>query len=176
MQRHFFASDADLLPVIEQVERRHPIRYVVAGLFASSTPERVELGAVLTEGKYHNEVGYLVTPAPFEVQVRPVPQCRGGVLYAIDELDNPSCITLRPGGMAGATVLLPGVVGTVSKGGPVVSLHRAFVSAIGKHFKRVQSYWVGPAASKLLGQGVRLTISATAPREYDLAIAAGRDV
>lgn len=176
MQCNFFASDVDLLPVLEKVERKHSIKYFAAGLFASSTPAQVELGAVLTAGAHHKDVGYLVTPATFEVQARSVPQRKGGTLYAIDAVENPSSITLRPGGMVGKTVLLPGVVCTVSQEEVSVVLYRAFVSAIGKHFQRVQSYWVGPAALKLLGQGVRLTVSAKAPREYDLALVAERNV
>lgn len=177
MQRNFFAFSTDLLPVLEQVERKHRITYVSAGLFTSSSSARVELGAaLLTALDRDTEVRYLVTPATVEVQVRPVPQLSGGILYAVDELANPSSITLRLGGMAGTSVLLPGVVSTVAEEGEPVVLHRAFVSAIGKYFKRVQSYWVGPAALNMLAQGVRLTHSAKAPREYDLVLAEGRGV
>ncbi len=176
MQRNFFASGTDLLPVLEQVERKHRITYVAAGLFTSSSSARIELGAALTAFDRDTDVGYLVTPATVEVQVRPVPQRSGGILYAVDELANPLSITLRLGGMVDTSVLLPGVVGTGSKEGQSVVLHRAFVSAIGKYFKRVQSYWVGPTALTLLAQGVRLTHSAKAPREYDLALAEGRGV
>jgi hypothetical protein len=176
MQRNFFALDVDLLSILEQVERKHSIKYCAAGLFASATPMQVELGAALSAGEHCNGAGYLVTPAAFEVRVRPVPQREGGTLYAIDELENPSGITLRPGGFVGKNVLLPGVVGTSSNDGPAVVLHRAFVSAIGKHFKRVQSYWVGPGAFELLGHGARLTVSVKAPREYDLALVAEHDV
>jgi hypothetical protein len=176
MQCNFFASNADLIPVLEQVERKHSIKYFAAGLFASSTPAKIDLGAVLTAGEHCKDDGYLVTPANFEVEARSVPQRKGGTLYAIDALKNPSSITLRPGGMVSKTVLLPGVVGTASMDEVAVMLHGAFASAIGKHFKRVQSYWVGPAAFKLLGQGVRLTISAKAPREYDLALVVERHV
>ncbi len=173
MQRNFFASGTDLLPVLEQVELRNRITYVAAGLFTSPESARVELGAMLTSVDSGNEIGYLVTPATVEVQVRPVPQRKGGTLYAVDELANPSSITLRLGGLAGTSILLPGVVGTVSKDGPAAMLHRAFASAIGKYFKRVQSYWVGPAALALLAEGVRLAPSAKAPREYDLVLTEG---
>lgn len=176
MQCNFFASNADLIPVLEQVERKHSIKYFAAGLFASSTPAQIDLGAVLTASEHCKDDGYLVTLAAFEVKPRSAPQRKGGTLYAIDGLKNPSSITLRPGGMVGKTVLLPGVVGTVSQDEVAVVLHRAFASAIGKHFKRVQSYWVGPAAFKLLSQGVRLTTSAKAPREYDLVLVVERHV
>jgi hypothetical protein len=173
MQCNFFASGADLLPVLEQVERKHRVIYVAAGLFTSSALAPVELGAVLKAIDRSSDAAYLVTPATVKVQIRPVPQRSGEILYAVDQSTNPLSITLRPGGMAGTNVLLPGVVGTVSKKAESVELHRAFASAIGKCFKRVQSYWVGPAALTLLAQGVRLTHSAKAPRQYDLVLAEG---
>lgn len=176
MQCNFFASNVDLIPVLEQVERKHAIKYFAAGLFASSTPVQIDLGAVLTASKHCKDDGYLVTPANLEVEARSVPQRKGGTLYAIDALKNPSSITLRPGGMVSNTVLLPGVVGTASQDEVAVVLHRTFAYAIGKHFKRVQSFWVGPSAFRLLGQDVRLTISAKAPREYDLALVVERHV
>jgi hypothetical protein len=176
MQRNFFATGSDFLPVLEQVERKHPVTYLAAGLFASAELARVELGVLLTGINGGSDVGYLVTPEMVEVHVRPVPQCKGGILYAVDAVANPASITLRPGCMVGANVLLAGTVGTDSTNGQSAALHRAFVGAIGKHFKRVQSYWVGPAALALLSQGARLTPSVKAPREYDLRLEAGCDV
>jgi hypothetical protein len=176
MQCNFFAFGTDLLPVLEQVDRKHRFTYVASGLFTSPVSERVELGARLTCSSEGYNAGYLVTPDTTEILVRPVPQRKGGFLYAVDELANPSSITLHLGGMVCANVLLPGSVGTVSTHGSSVVLHRAFVCAIGKCFKRVKSYRVGPAALSLLAQGVRLTSSAKAPREYDLVLPEVRGV
>ena len=176
MQRNFFAAGNDLLPILEHVALKHPVAFASAGLFASSVVVRVQRAAVLAANGTGEENTFLVTPASVEVMVRAIPQRAGGTKYAVDELANPSSISLRVGCMAGPNVLIPGMVGTVATDGPASVLHRAFVSAIGKHFKRVQSYWVGPAAFALLAQGVRLTISAGTPPEYDLQLSGAGDV
>jgi hypothetical protein len=174
MQRNFFAAADDLLAVFEIVEQKHHVAYVATGMFSSPGLTQFESGASLPAPESGGESAFLVTPSELAVTVRSVPQRSGGTLYAVDELANPTSATLRLGRACGRDVLLPGVIGTTATAGPAVVIHRAFASAIGKSFKRVQSYWVGPAAHALLEQGVRLTISENAAPEYDLAYGSSR--
>lgn len=175
MQRNFFAAADDLLAVFEIVERKHRVTYVAAGMFTSSALTQFESGANLPVPQSRADSAFLVTPSELAVKVRSVPQRSGGTLFAVDELANPASATLRLGSACGRDVLLPGVIGTTASAGPAADIHRAFALAIGKRFKRVQSYWVGPAAHALLEQGVRLTIGENAAPGYDLAYGSAGD-
>ena len=103
------------------------------------------------------------------MKVRPVPQTVGGIRYAVDQLVNPYSITFNHGGFFSPTILLYGRVDTVSDEETAIRLYRAFANAIGKSFKRVRAFWVGPDAYEHFRHGCRLTIGANSPTEYDLA-------
>jgi hypothetical protein len=45
---------------------------------------------------------------------------------------------------------------------------KRFNSAVKKTFTKVKAFYVGPKALELLERGMRLTISAQSPREFDL--------
>ena len=176
MQRHFYATADDLLPIFERVERKHDLSYTLTELLYSPVLTQVRLGALLpslrSPAPYRNAVAgpqYLVTPAEAAVHVRDVPQRSGGVRYAVDQLINPDSIIVQHGGFFRPDVLLYGRVGTVSDTDFSRRVYRAFSSAIAKQFVRVRSFYVGPQAHALLGQGCRLTIGEDSPVEYDLA-------
>ena len=175
MQRHFYATANDLLPIFEWVEKKHELTYNLTGLFESSrlAPiyHGIELPSLHLPAPYPSATGcpcYLVTLRATPVLVRKVPQNRGGVRFAVDQLLNPDSIILQHGGLFGSNVLLYGRVGTVSINPVATKLHRVFSSAITKHFRRIQSFWVGPEAAGLLSAGYRLTIGAKAAHECDL--------
>jgi hypothetical protein len=174
--RHFYATKDDLLPVIEAFEAKEPVKYVLTGLHR---------GAELTVYSRGRDIGTLGLPAPHAnaisgynylvalsteiIQVQTCPQNSGGVRYAVDQGVNPRTITLLHGAFFAPDVLLYGRVGTVSDEPVAIRLYRAFSGALTKRFHRIQEFWVGPNAAKLLVSGCRLTIGANSPREFDLA-------
>jgi hypothetical protein len=173
-QRHFFALPDDLLGVFKQVEARRPVSFVLTGLFETAEFAVFHSGAelpTLRSAASRQSVEcptYLVMPASASVNVRPVPQRKGGVRYAIDQLDNPDTTTLTHGGLHTANVLISGRVATVSTTPIGRQLQAAFSNAIGKLFGRVNAFYVGPRAMELLRGGCRLTQNALSPAEYDL--------
>ena len=176
-QRHFFAAGDDLLPVFESVEANRGLSYTLCGLFPSRELTSVvaggEIPALRSPAPYPSAIAcpqYLVTAAGAPISVREVPQKSGGVLYAIDQLENPESTIIQPGGLYPPHVLLHGRVGTVSSEPFAAQLQRAFASAIAKFFERARAFYVGPEARELWGRGYRLTPNAQSPREYDLAI------
>jgi hypothetical protein len=98
-----------------------------------------------------------------------VPQRRGGIKYAIDQLENPGSVVIRPGGILGESALIAGMVGTVHHDKKAESLFRAFSDTLKQDFIKVKSYFVGPEAKKLHDRGKRLTKSLNAPKERDLS-------
>ena len=111
---------------------------------------------------------YLVTDTDTEVALRELSPFQGHARWAIDQLANPDSTMLWHGGMYGDSVLLYGRVATASTSRVAASLQRVFESAIKKQFVRVRTFYVGAQAAALLDQGVRLTIGAESPKDYDL--------
>jgi len=174
-QRHFFALPDDLFPVFEAVEGKTAVSYTLAGIFDTPDLSSVHTGQALpslnlpASGSSVNCATYLVTPVDVAVQVRPIPTAFGPTRFAIDQLFNPVSVTLIHGGFDANLTLISGRVATASGVPQAVRLQSAFTNAIGKLFKRVNAYWVGPKAMEHFQRGGRLTHNASSPSEYDLA-------
>jgi hypothetical protein len=173
-QRHFFALPDDLLRVFEQAEERRSVSYVRTGMFETPEFEVFHSGAelpTLRSAASRQSIQcptYLVMPASAPVNVRRVPQRKGGVRYAIDQMENPDTIVLTHGGLYSPDVLISGRVATVSTTPTARQLQAAFSNAIEKLFARVGAFHVGSAAMDLFRAGCRLTQNASSPSEYDL--------
>ncbi len=176
MQRLFFATADDLIPVFERVEAKHRLVYTLCGLFPSEERSSVSSGAAIptlrSPAPHPSAIAcpqYLVTAVGQRIIFRDSPQKSGGVRYAVDQLANPDSIIVQPGGLYPPEVLLNGRVGSASSTPFAAQLHRAFTSAIGKLFKHVRAFYVGTQAYELWQRGYRLTAAVQSPREYDLA-------
>jgi len=176
MQKLFFATAEDLLPIFAQVESKHDLAYTEAGLFKSPSLSTVYSGAAIST--LHAPAPcpdaaccscYLITPSTATVNVRVVPQNRGGVRHAVDQAYNADSVIIQHGGIFGRDVLLSGSVSTGSNTLVATRIYRAFASAIGQQFARIQAFYVGPQAHGLLQRGFRLTQGVQCPPEYDLA-------
>jgi hypothetical protein len=171
---HFFAAKSDLKPVFTAVESKRQLQYVRTGLLESSTTLIVNSGlqiphlGIAIRGNHVHEDSYLITDANDQVIVRPVPQNKGGLLYAIDQKANPRTITLRAGGVFKTTAVIAGEVSTCTNDPDSVNLANAFTREIRRRFKRIKSFYVGPEAEQLLDAGYRLTIGVNASSEIDL--------
>jgi hypothetical protein len=174
MRCNFFSAGADLQVVLEAVETTRSLRYVVAGRY--STPEVPGVGSWQALGSLAKADAILVSEQQFPLEFRSVRQSAGGVAYFVDELQNPSAVTLALGTEVSPRLLLPGMVGTAAKNGPAAALFRAYRSAFEKHFLKVKAYWVGPTAVEYWRAGARLTVSAEASTEFDLTSEAARAV
>ena len=170
-----FATRADLEPGVRAIESVRKLQYVLCGLFDSaaltahgSLLEAEDLGVNRT-GQHITGPCYLVADALRRIEVRVVPQRRGGTKYAVDQLDNPGSITILPGGLY-QNCLLAGQIGTIGTDDVALTLFRDYSQEVTRGFKKVKEYRVGPEAVKLLDRGTRLTTSAKSPSEYDLKI------
>ena len=176
MQRTFFATADDLIPVFERVEKRHSLAYTLRGLFESPTLTIVLSGAAIptlrTAAPMSSAAGchqYLATPSTASIRLREVPQVRGGIRYTFDQATTPDSVEITPGGFYRPEVLLYGRVATISTTAFSKQVYRAFASAIAAQFVRIRAFYVGPQAAELFYRGFRLTIGADSPPEYDLA-------
>jgi hypothetical protein len=170
MQVLFFATNGDLLPVLDAVEAEGSLRYAIAG--------RVDACEVFTRGTElpqlrvsdaESAVGcrrYLVSEPETQVILRDL-NVKSGGRFAVDQLANPDTVVLTPGG-SWRDVVLNGGVATASDSPGSQRLMRRFRQAIQREFVRVKAFWVGPSAMVLLEAGKRLTGAEQSPRELDL--------
>jgi len=172
---NFFATADDLSKLLRDVETSHLLQYVRCGLFDES--ERPifhgflslpDLG-VARAGDSNLEPTFLVLLQGSKLQVRTVPQRRGGIKYAVDQQANPGTVVIRPGGRYGDSAVIAGMVGSVHHDEQSEMLIKTFSASLKRNFTRVKSYIVGPEAKKLHERGLRLTKSLHAPHELDLS-------
>jgi hypothetical protein len=111
---------------------------------------------------------YLLCSQGTQIRVRNVPQEDAGILFAIDQLENPDTVVLRPGGRHGNDVILCGMIGTVSDSGESRRLYGLALNALRKNFTKQREFLVGAEARKVWHGGTRLTIGAASLTEFDL--------
>jgi hypothetical protein len=177
MQRHFYATSNDLLPVLEQVEKKLLLAYTLTGLFDEDSQTSFFNGASLptlaSSLNVDNAVAspaYLVTERELAVRNRAVQQITGVKKYAIDQLINPDSTVIQHGGLFSPDVLISGRIATTSNTSAALKLQRAFSAAMTKNFTRVKAYWLGSQALKMLQDGARLTAGVHSPKEFDLTL------
>lgn len=173
-QQSFFGTTTDLSSLVRAIESEQLLRYVLTGLF--DVPDAISIQSLLDVpdlgrvefGNTNQSSGYLVASRELNVELRPVPQRRGGVKYAVDQTANPNTIVFRPGGAFGESCLIAGQVGFTSNAPRALELFHLFMGSIQRQFTKVKSFYVGKEAGQLLDNGWRLTTNAKSPVLYDL--------
>lgn len=172
----FYATAADLRPLLSLLETQKNLQYTLTGLFDTSTPQTYrsyvdipDFGTALHPTSIANPE-YLVSPQGATVRIRDVPQRRGGVFYAIDQLLNQDTIVFGPGGRYQRDIMLYGRIGTVSDSPMSKGLYHFFTRPFRERFKRADEFFLGPEALDFARRGGRLALSASTPAEYDLKV------
>src|SRR5689334_14211360 len=99
----FYATCADLAPILASIENRFELQYVEASF--SERPAPVVYGSASEISSLGTATGnssvsttrLLVLPQEVEVKVRPVLGYDGILRHSIDQLDNPASIIFTPG-------------------------------------------------------------------------------
>jgi len=171
----FFATADDLLPVLLSVEAKHAVVYTPFDHVYEPRAEHFrsarDLPTLFKSQPYESAVGgpaYLVTAAGTDVALRQLSCYAGRDRWSVDQLANPDSTVLRHGGLFKENILLSGEVRSAYKTTVALRLQRAFDTAIRKHFTKIQAFYVGPAAERMLDSGCRLTAAEQCPPEFDL--------
>jgi hypothetical protein len=171
----FYATAQDLGGVLSPLEAQKALQYTLAGLFRSKELQTyLSYRDIPDFGRaFHRSAvaspRYLVSLKGTAVRIRDVPQNSGGVRFAVDLLLNEDSIAFSPGGRYRDDVMLYGMIGTLSPPTAAAKNLYTFVAkAFRKNFQKVREYFVGPEALDLMASGVRLTLDATTPPEFDL--------
>lgn len=171
----FFASKTDLELGLSEVESGRQVKYARTGLFDDrevqvymSFSEIVDLG-VNRSGNHQSE-SYLVLDQAVELQIREVPQSKGGVKYAIDQMNNTSSIVFWPGGVYKENFIICGHIATISNESLSLALYKEFSKKLLKGFKKVGRYYLSPEAFKMKDSFRYITMNINQPTEYDLKL------
>jgi len=169
---HFFATKDDLSAVLIAVEARLDVSYVECGLFDAADTQTFSTFQTLPDfyAAGARERRFLVLLGKCHLSIREVPQRRGGVKYAVDQLANPGTAVLKPGVEFNESLLIAGDFGTVHNDEDASLLIQAFATEVNRGFEHIKSYWVGPEARTRIECGARLTSSVHSPKDYDLTM------
>jgi hypothetical protein len=174
----FFALREDLLPVLELVEGKEPVKYVLTGNFperkvARGVPTFDRGAAIPNLGKADHENGsetYFVHERDARLRFRRLRGVGGNRVIVGDQSREPDTVSFTPGGLWKRNIVLRGTISTISDSPVSRRLMRRFQAAMKKCFSRVYFYYVGPKALELLKSGARLTAAEQCPRERDLVL------
>jgi hypothetical protein len=176
---HFHALKEDLLPVLEAIETKGPLKYTRTGNFIRadfkgdagvfySGAEIPNLGKATVDSSHACDT-YLVCKRDTPINLNEFQGVGGVERVSIDQLLNPDTVGFTAAGIWNEDIILEGRIATVSDSQASQELMKRFHSAIKKSFQKVRAFYVGPKALTLLESGKRLTMSAQSPREFDLA-------
>jgi hypothetical protein len=174
-QTHFFATRADLEPVLQLIESNRPLTYALIRLYKTPDYEsydsllRLDRLGTSSSGQHNLGDDFLIVERNNDIRIRSVIQREGGIHYFVDQEFNPKSICFRPGGIYERNNLVSGRIGTASDDSDSLELYKTFAKAVTKGFKKVGNYKVGPEALILMNQGMRMvTMGVDEPPEYDL--------
>jgi len=169
----FFATKEDLMSGIQAFEADHRVQYVLWGLFESPTFERYSSATEIPGlGRsiygHRGEKCFLVIPQDAELCIEAVPQRDGSTRYSVDLMNNFFGFAFKPGGVHEDRFIIDGSVGTRTGSQESINLCKDFIRKLRRGFTRIQSYYVGPQALRLMDEGYRLTPSIQTPESLDL--------
>jgi hypothetical protein len=172
----FYATAQNLSGVLSSLEAQKDLQYTLAGLFDSKEPQTYFSYAdipIFGQSSHPSAIAnptYLVSPRGTTLRTHAVPQKAGGVCFAISQRLNDDTIIFSHGGWYGSDVILHGRTGTISNSVTSKNLYNFFAKPFRERFEKVQEFYVGTEALNRGKVGVRLTIGASPPVEFDLRI------
>ncbi len=172
----FHVFPEDIKPIIEEIENEFDIKYYAAGLFDSkeiitynSLSEDPNLGFARS-GDWNDIDEYLIKPKKEVLDIRKVPQRKGGTKYAVDQSINSKSIEIKIGGIYPdkEKVNVAGRVSTISEDPFSKALYKSFSLKIKKRFKRIEAFYIGPKAEEKLKEGWRMVTNEKMSTDFDL--------
>ncbi len=178
-QIHFFALCEDLLAMLELVESKGPLKYVLMGNFtnhevADGRISSFDRGADIPNLGMANADSWVACDFFFvceretHLNLRTFQASNGIERVCVDQLENPDSIGFTPGGIWNEDTVLNGRIATASHSPISQSLMKRSRVAVRKTFSKVKAFYVGPKALVLLESGKRLAGAVQSPPEFDL--------
>lgn len=172
----FFATKADIEPIVKSIETTFSIKYYEMGMFDIKTD--IFLNSIFEiptfgspkVGDWNKDLRFMAMPKDISMIIREVPQRSGGIKYAIDPLENHTSICFQFGGMFKDGILLAGNCFTTNPNSFALEIFKDFSTKVKKNFTKIGAFYVGKEAEEKLKIGWRLVTNEKSPKEYDLAL------
>ena len=170
----FFALKSDLLILLDAIESKVSMKYVLAETSSTAVTQEWTHGSEIpglgrADGAQPSLCrSYLLTQCEIPIQPRRIQQFDGTTRFDVDQLLNPDSIVFTPAGEWKEEIILSGNVGTTSPSSVSQSLMKVTSGAMRRHFTKVRAFWGGPEALNRLRSGTRLTIAEQSPPIYNL--------
>lgn len=174
----YFATLADIEPILKMMEDSFQLQYFKTGLFDesgivhyNSIFEKMDIGFT-DKANWMSDDNFLVIPRNLILNVRDVPQKKGGIKYAVDQSTNMKSICIQLGGIyvKKDKVLVAGKLSTIAEESTSLELYGFFSKKIKKAFRKIEEFNVGKEAEEKLHSGWRLVLDERRKEEYDLKI------
>jgi hypothetical protein len=183
-RRHllFYATAADLSPLLSSLESQKKLQYTLMDI---STTSKVETHFSFVDipdfGRPNDSTAtvsraYLVAIQGTIVHAEEVQQNAGGVRFHVSQKLNRDTVAFWPGGRYSTDILLYGQIGTISDSTASKNLYDCMAKVFRDRLMPVREFLVGPEAFNLCKAGVRLTLSASTPPEFDLRLSKGEAI
>lgn len=171
----FFATPADITPVLLRLEANAPLKFVEMGtlthpdraihLHASQVPN---LGIATHETGSRSQ-GFMVSHRDTKNHMSTSITKKGEKRWNLFNADNEETVVMATGGKW-KDMLLPGEIGTLHQTPVAQQLMKWFLAALkAEGFIKIDMYWIGKEALGMLKAGKRLSKTAEqSPPEFDL--------
>lgn len=173
----FFATKEDLSSILIELEESVGIIYAEMGLLDSNKIQKYFSYSTIPNFG-HTQYGswisldhrYMIMLENSSINIRSIPQLKGGIKYAFDQMLNPDSIEFSIGGiyLKKEKVLVAGRIGTVSDSSFSKEIYTIFQKKIKRDFKRIENFYVGKTAEEKLLSGWRLVTNEKLSKDFDL--------
>jgi hypothetical protein len=159
------ATTSDLIGLMSAIEAQKPLKYTLTGfpdeplLKQANSFTGIEGFGISKYGQLVPDDSFLLSEPGLEIQIKPVPQNKGGIKYSISTPLNPKTLCLSPGGLFESNDVIAGELGKYSDEPEVKEMFKIFQREIKRQFKRHKecTYWLGKEAAARHLAGARLT-------------------
>ncbi|MDH7973310.1 hypothetical protein QH494_14060 [Sphingomonas sp. AR_OL41] len=176
----FFATPADISPVLQHFEANAPLKFVEMGTL--TTPNRaiyLESALIPNPGIATHETGslsrgYMVSYQGTKNHMDSSVTRKGERRWNLFNSDNEETVILSLAGFWKTGTLLPGIMDTLHQTPAAQQLMKWFLAALKQEgFTKIDLWWLGREALEMLKAGKRLTKTAEqSPPEFDLKLPA----
>jgi hypothetical protein len=123
----------------------------------------------LEYGNWNYNKSYIILPNNKELIIREVPQEKGGIKYAIDQMKNEESIVLSMGGNYENIAVIPSKIATIHSSPFIKDLILHTLNFIRK-YKNTDGFYISPEVLEKAKNGFRLSTDIKTPVEYDLTL------
>ncbi len=174
-QIFFYVLKEDLVKILKSIESNFDIKYAEAGLMNERVSSIDSLASVegignVDYGDWNHNKKYLLLSKSKSLQIREIPQKKGGIKYAIDQMKNEDSVVFYFGGLYKDDAIIASKIATISNTEFTKNIFKYISNYIKKNFKNVRGFYVSSGSLEKAKNGIRLTTDTNGSLDYDLVL------